>query len=228
MSQTTKACVRGCTLYRRHLVDCADRDACSGCLPRRAEHGYLCSPCYRRFELMLTDLPTVERWLTGNLPTGTGQKPTDDVRVQVSGDGPPMPIKAEVFDARQALRDLADLLCSHWSIMRRVAEPTRGDLEAQSAFLLRWLPDIAQREIAARWWDWLALATSNAHALAPWRPALRRVPTIPCPECGETNLVIFGGESDVTCLSCRTMIPERRFGLWEQIITEELASGSHH
>jgi hypothetical protein len=38
--------------------------------------------------------------------------------------------------------------------------------------------------------------------------------------------VIFGGESDVTCLSCKIVITEARFGVWERVLrmSEEEAS----
>jgi hypothetical protein len=66
----TKPCIRGCGIRNRHLPDCDGETPsgrpCKGCLPRRAEHGNLCWPCHRRLELMLTDAPVVDRWLTGN------------------------------------------------------------------------------------------------------------------------------------------------------------------
>lgn len=72
----------------------------------------------------------------------------------------------------------------------------------------------------------LAETMRDAHQLAPWRPITRRIPGIPCPgeNCGETNLAIYGGDTDVTCLSCRTTINERAFGLWEQIVLNREAS----
>ena len=71
------------------------------------------------------------------------------------------------------------------------------------------------------WWEELAEHTSNAHALAPWRPAMRRIRRVPCPRCGETNLGIFGGESDITCLSCRAMMTEDQFELWQTVLRME-------
>ena len=62
---------------------------------------------------------------------------------------------------------------------------------------------------------------SEAHALAPWRPTVRRIPRVPCPGCEETNLVIFGGESDITCQSCGIMMTEDRFAMWERVLAEE-------
>src|SRR5690349_9476755 len=89
MSETTEACIRGCSLYRQHLTDCdgftdMGRE-CTGCLPRRAQYGHLCHTCHRRLELMLHDAPTVVSWLTGNL-TGSVKHVYDEVRVKVSKD----------------------------------------------------------------------------------------------------------------------------------------------
>jgi hypothetical protein len=222
VSQTTEACIRGCSLYNQHLVECMD-DMCRGCLPRRAEHGHLCYPCHRRFELMLTDAPTVCRWLTGNL-AGHGSAP-DDVKVQSSGDGPPLPLKAAVFDARQLLSDRLAIWADHWAEVKSIAAP-RHSPEADSEFLLRWLRGVETLDWIGDWWEELAECMTDAHALAPWRPALRRVPGVPCPGCEETNLVIFGGESDITCLSCKIVMTEERFGLWERVLKTEREEAS--
>lgn len=224
MSETTKACVRGCSLYLRHLADCEDRDECRGCLPRRAEHGNLCWPCHRRFELMLTDSPVVYRWLTGNMATGSGAA-TDAERVTGSREQP-APIKVMVFDQRQLLADRlaawVDDLCEH----KGLTGPNRHSAESDARFLLTWLPGIEKLDWVGDWWEELAETLSDAHSLAPWRPEVKRIPRTPCPECAEVNLMIFGGESDVTCGSCRTMIPERHFGIWEKIVKGEVQVAS--
>jgi len=220
----TEACHRGCTMFARHLDECEGTDGtCRGCLPRRADHGHLCWPCHRRFELMLTDAPTVHRWLTGNMASGQGAAP-DDMKVQSSGDGPPLPLKAAVFDVRQLLADRLALWADDWAENHRVTAP-RHSVDADAEFLLRWLPGIERLEWIADWWEELAETMSDAHALAPWRPVMRRLPDVPCPECNAVNLVIFGGESDVTCLTCKALITERMFGLWEQIVQDEEVAG---
>lgn len=220
----TKPCVRGCSLYRRHLADCADPDACRGCLPRRAEHGHLCWPCHRRLELMLTDAPVVYRWLTGNMAAGEGAaRAKEDHDRRGGGDGAPTPVKLDVLDLRELLGARLALWADDWAEHHSVTAPRHG-VEADAEFLLRWLPGIERLEWVGDWWEELAETMSDAHALAPWRPTMRRVPGVPCPECQETNLGIFGGESDVTCLSCRTLIRAEHFALWERIITDEKAA----
>lgn len=215
---TTEACARGCALYRQHLADC-DTDDCRGCLPRRAQHGHLCWPCHRRLEMMLTDADTLDRWLTGNLASGQGAAP-EDVKVKTSSDDP-APIKVHVFDKRQDLRDhwatWVDWLCERESL----DGPGRHTVKADARFLLAWLGRVEYWAEIDDLWEQTAMLCSEAHALAPWRPAVRRVGSIPCPECGEVNLVIYGGETDVTCQSCHTLIREEHFGLWERIVTDE-------
>lgn len=221
----TRACIRGCSIYRQHSTECEDRDRCRGCLPRRADIGLLCNPCHRRFELMLTDAPTVVRWLTGNIGAGQGQAMDEigqgKVKQHRKGEGSPAPLKVAIFDVRQLLLDRLTIWVDHHCEDAGVAGPAEHTVEADSEHLLRWLPSIAFWDIVGDWWEELAEVYIDAHALAPWRPTARRVPGIPCPECAETNLMIFGGESDVTCASCRTLIREEHFALWERIVKEE-------
>ena len=229
MTETTQACIRGCTMLRRHLSECegANDDTCRGCLPRRAEHGRLCFSCHRRFELMLTDADGVFRWLTGNLTSGEGQAPAKTGWITGSkGDGPPLPIKAHIFDVRQLLADRLAAWVDDMCEDRGLTGPKTHDVAADAKFLRTWLSTVESFDWIGDWFEELAETMSDAHALAPWRPEVKRCKGVPCPECEEVNLVIFGGESDVTCMSCRTMIPEDRFGLWEQIVAEEKREAS--
>ncbi|MFJ9387724.1 hypothetical protein ACIRON_02815 [Nocardioides sp. NPDC101246] len=221
--ETTKECVRGCSMYRRHLDECEGGN-CRGCLPRRAEHGHLCWPCHRRFELMLTDAPTVSRWLTGNMRVGEGAARAKEDHEQRRGTGePPAPLKLEVTDLRDLLGDQlaawVDDLCEHV----RLSGPGRHSVETDSRYLLTWLSTVERLDWVGDWWTELAETMSQAHALAPWRPEMKRCKGIPCPQCEETNLVIFGGEEDVTCLSCRMIIPPGRYGIWVLALGQENA-----
>lgn len=211
-------------MYREHLSDCEDRETCGGCLPRRATHGLLCHTCHRRFELMLTDAPVVYRWLTGNLTAATGRDPDlsmwDGDRPELGSDQP-LPISAAVFDLRQLLADRLSAWVDDFAEDVDVEKPARSTVEADATFLLRWINSLELCDWIGDWWVELAETMSDAHALAPWRPSLRRVPHVPCPGCEETNLVIFGGESDITCQSCRIMMTEDQFGLWERVLKVE-------
>lgn len=230
MSETTKACTRGCSLYRRHLTDCDGYDDtgrdCRGCLPRRAEHGNLCWPCHRRFELMLTDAPVVYRWLTGNMAAGEGAARAKEQheRSGAKGEDVPAPVKLDVMDVRDLLADQLAQWADELAERKSLSGPSRHTVAADTKFLRTWLPGVERFEWVGDWFEELAETMSDAHALAPWRPEVKRCRGVPCPGCAEVNLVIFGGESDVTCMSCRTMIPERQYGLWERIIRDERAA----
>ncbi len=225
MNEATAACVRGCSMYRRHLVECEDQERCRGCLPRRASHGNLCDTCHRRLELMLTDAPGVCRWLTGNMAAGGSAGDSDKI---TGSRERPLPIKADLYDLRQLLADRLALYVDDWVEHKGLQGPGRHAVESDAKYLLTWLPGLCKLDWIGDWWEELAETMSEAHALAPWRPTMQRCKGVPCPneDCGETNLVIFGGESDVTCLSCRTMIAEKSYGLWVQIIEDgrEVAS----
>ena len=43
---------------------------------------------------------------------------------------------------------------------------------------------------------------------------------------GTRNLVIYGGDSDITCQTCKTMIRAEHFPLWEQIVAEDKAKAA--
>ncbi len=237
MSETTRACVRGCAILRRHLTDCDGTDPagreCRGCLPRRADHGLLCWPCHRRFELMLTDAPTVYRWLSGNLTAGqSAARAKDDFERGGKGaklPDPPAPLKVDTLDVRDLLADRLHLWVEHFIEGTDLAPPKplgehaplAAVIEADAAFLLRWLPSVERCDWIGDWWEELAECFRDAHAIAPWRPAMRRVPRVVCPRCGETNLVIFGGESDISCLSCRSLMTSAQFELWGRVLRME-------
>jgi hypothetical protein len=224
MSESTAACIRGCAMYRRHLVDCEDPGSCPGCLPRRAEHGNLCKTCHRRFELMLHDAPGVYRWLTGNLQAGSSAaRAKEDHERAGGGKGAksaevPAPVKLEILDVRDLLADRMTCWVDDLVETVGLTGPETHTIEADCRFLRTWLVTVERLEWVGDWWEELAETMSDAHALAPWRPAMRRIKRVPCPGCGECNLAIFGGESDVTCLSCRIMMTEDKFGLWERVL----------
>ncbi len=223
MSEMTAECVRGCSLYNQHLTDCEDRETCKGCLPRRADHGGLCHTCHRRLELMLHDAPTVVNWLTGNLASGSSAAANGDI--VKSSKELALPIKAGIYDERQAICDALAAWADDVAETLGVTGPLAHTPEQDSRFLLTWLTSIERLDPIGDWWDELAEHTSAAHALAPWRPAMRRVPGVPCPRCSETNLRIYGGESDVSCGSCSGMMREDEFELWQTVLkTEEAAS----
>lgn len=224
------ACARGCTVRRRHLAACENPDDCRGCEPRAARHGRLCWPCHRRLSLMLVDAPQVDGWLNANLAASTSSAAKEDYeRARGSADGSPAPLKVAVLDVRQELSDQlaswVDNLCEEHvgGDGRPLRGPDSHTVAADAGYLLTWLDRVEASDWVADLWDELAETMSAAHALAPWRPEMRRCHGISCPECEETTLVIFGGDEDVTCLSCRALILPARYGLWVRVLVEEVS-----
>jgi hypothetical protein len=134
----------------------------------------------------------------------------------------PAPLNLAILDARDLLADqLAELVDDPWA--DGITRP-RHRAEADAKFLLTWLSRLERQEWIGDWWTALAETMSACHALAPWRPEMRRCYGIACPECEETNLVVFGGDEDVTCLSCRTMIPPDRYLIWTRILADGVSA----
>lgn len=226
MNDLETSCTRGCAMRNQHLSECNGQSAsggtCHGCLPRRAQHGRLCWPCHRRLELMLTDADTVDRWLTGNM-SGSGAAAAKQYIKHTKSDSPPMPIKAQIYDQRQLLRDHLSTWVDQLVELERLHGPDQHAPDKDAGYLLQWLDRIERWDVIGDLWEYTADMYAQAHALAPWRPEMKRLGAVPCPECAETNLAIFGGEADVTCLSCRTMILSKHYGIWESIVKGEVA-----
>lgn len=175
---------------------------------------------------MLTDAPILYRWLSGNMAAGSGAARARQDYERGGAEGSPAPIKAGVLDIRDLLADRLAAWVDDMVETAHLTGPKDHTTEADAKFLLVWLTAIEKLDWIGDWWEELAETMRDAHALAPWRPEMRRCRGVPCPECSETNLVIFGGDSDVTCLSCQTLIPERHYGLWEQIVREQAVAAS--
>lgn len=242
--QATPSCERGCKWARHHIkgtptepgCPCDDPNhdgsvlghtCCRGCAPRPAKHGRLCWPCHRRLQLMLTDAPVVADWLHVHvLRTSTTQRIRQDYEL-AAGDGfPPIPLDVEIM-AQQATVERAVIgWCGTLLQATNMTGPDRLTVSTASAFLLVHLSTIELHDWVVAMFADLAEVQSEAHALAPWRPAMRRMEGIPCPTCSECSLVIFGGEDDVTCLNrdCREMIPPGRYGIWVRMMTEEVSA----
>lgn len=224
MSQV--ACIRACTVKGRH-VDCDDPDDCTGCELRAAKYGLLCKPCHLRLELMLHDAATVDDWLTVNMGAlGSVAAKEDFERAKGGDDGSPAPISVGIFDVRQLMRDRftlwVDDLCSVIVDMNGKAldGPERHDVRTDAAFLRHWLDSWERKDWIEDAWNELAECMTDAHALAPWRPAMTRRSGIPCPECEATMLVTFGGEECVTCLSCKSIMSQNGYAMWLQVLRE--------
>lgn len=212
-------CLRECVRARRHTTSCPTHD-CPGCLPRTAEHGHLCGPCHRHLQLMLTDAPHIAAWLTVHLPRGNGSQVRTDAELRHGTTAPPAPIDLDVLELTHlwatSLWGWADELADEHHLRR--PDPT---INACAAFLLRWQTTIEASPWVDAFYDELVDITRDSHHHTPWAPELRRVHGIPCPECHTCALVVYGGQSDVTCQECRLTIPEHRYGIWTRMLAHE-------
>jgi len=172
---------------------------------------------------MLTHAAAVDVWLSGNIGNGE-ESPKfrqDYEQAHAAEDGSPTPLRLQVYDARQELRDhwaeWVEWLCERESLHG----PDEHTVERDATYLLTWIDRIEAWDTIGDLWGQTAWLVSCAHALAPWRPEKRRLGQLPCPECGEANMVIYGGDAHCTCMSCGAVILAEHLGLWEQIAREE-------
>lgn len=218
-------CVRDCRRRDAHLPNCGD-DECRGCEPRRAQHGNLCWPCHRRLELMLHDLPSVVEWLRAHLNRGAAQRIRDEVEmIRAKNAEAPAPIDLEVLDHIDVmfacvLGWMDNLIEDVAAAGSKLKAPDVRDVRHAAPWLERHIRTLELQPWIGEAWVELAESMSIAHGLAPWRPEVRRIQGIPCPECKAVSLVIYGGESDVTCTRCRMMYPEERYGIWARMHEE--------
>jgi hypothetical protein len=170
---------------------------------------------------MLTDAPIVWRWMSGNM---SSQSAGLDGDLITGSREEPAPLNLGILDARDLLADQLAELVDDVCETRNLTGPKRHTVEADAKFVLTWLGTVEREDWIGDWWTALAETMSACHKLAPWRPEMRRCYGIACPECEETNLVVFGGDEDVTCLSCRTMIPPDRYLIWTRILADGVSA----
>jgi hypothetical protein len=106
---------RSCTIRGEHLSGCLG-GTCTGCLPRKAEHGCLCRNCHEKWVAALG--VTVE--LVTFLLSG-GSAPVDVNRSR-GKPGPRLPIPSGRIAADQIVTNLCDVIVAH-AKAARVPEP---------------------------------------------------------------------------------------------------------
>lgn len=222
-TEDSRVCARSCYLPRRHLAGC-DGDRCNGCTPRPAAHGDLCWPCHRRLELMLTDMPSLDAWVSVHLPRGSRPRPPRQAEIRRTKGEPPLPIDLDILDMGEqitaSLAGWVDLLVEDTSL----TGPERRDVEHLAGYLLTHIGAVECQPWIEDAWEELDYVASQAHRLVPWRPEVRRCKGIPCPECQAYALAIFGGQDDVRCLECQTLIPRERYEIWTRMLDGEASA----
>lgn len=84
MTNVPDPCACGCVLRGQHRTECADREACKGCLPRPAQFGRLCAWDWQRLNADVVDAPALVRYLWALAHSGE----TGSAEVKVQGGDP--------------------------------------------------------------------------------------------------------------------------------------------
>lgn len=236
-----RPCSRGCTVARRHLAACEDQEACRGCQPRSAEFGALCYGCHKRLlnllevaggqvilldvmaglrgEVELTAMTTAKIRTTWRTSTDQDFRYLYAKPAMVSHQSSE-PLRVACMDSAQEITDRLSLWVMHLVNDYLAPDPEEG-VEAMAGFLVRHIERLEAREAIGDELEKWCEIMSQAHSLAPWREQVARLHGIPCPECHATTLVMFGGDSDVTCLRCKAAMSSDRYGLWTRMLADE-------
>jgi len=116
-------CIRGCVQARQHATDCPDQDACKGCQPREAKHGWLCEGCHIRLLDWLTNAPGQHTLLKITATPSLSQAMQLDA-IHASTYGAPTPLNVA---AASTMTNLTDIL-SGWVEMLADQNGMRGPI----------------------------------------------------------------------------------------------------
>ena len=241
MTTEHQPCVRGCTVWNHHISDCEDRDACRGCQPREAEFGLLCFGCHKRLlnllgvaggqsmllHAMAGDTGEVEMTAVTTAKIRTMWRTDSDqdfrtlyAKAVVASHGASEPVRLACIDSAREIEDRLSLWCVNLVNDHQLAD-VEDDVRLMGAFLGRHSLLLEHRPGIGDEMQQFTEVMSQAHSLAPWREQVARLRGIPCPECHTTTLVMFGGESDVTCLRCKATMDQHRYGIWTRVLADE-------
>lgn len=251
---TPIACARGCTVRDRHLSTCPELDAelpdCTGCQPRAADAGQLCTVCVGRVTRALLDAPHLVGWLRENVAPGA---PADAPRVAGTREAPAPLSIAAVDDIDAVYAALANGITGYCRTsgltgprltgVRAVTTPDGGsrvaglrsevtDAEAVgqlAAWALEHLTGILTQPWAATWHDEVTVIHRAANNRWPRHDPARKLP-IPCPSCDRVMLfmhppVAAGHPTTVTChaTECARVLTEADYWLRAQTLYAERA-----
>jgi hypothetical protein len=128
------ACIRGCTIARKHETECPDRDACKGCEPREAKHGLLCEGCQTRLLDWLTNAPGQYALLAiAAMPSMAQSLKGDADAVRSVQDGAPSPLNIAAASTMTDLTDVlscwVEMLADQYGMRGPIALMTRNAIE---------------------------------------------------------------------------------------------------
>lgn len=222
------ACVRGCLVPLGHVPPCtctvqcpAHDEHCTGCQPREAERGLLCSGCSRRLRDHLGEREQPEgphglAWAWAHIvaahpfiatpapATGSGKRAVSDPEAERLANL--VALRCDIRDTLAALTaDVAERagLTGPADVQVFMDQPSIGNdriiVRRCTAWLLRHVESLESSPAVPDAWEQLGLLMTQAHALAPWRPAPTRIDGVPC-RCRSIALDDFGDE--VKCAAC--------------------------
>lgn len=210
---------------------------CRGCLPREAESGWLCEHCHRYLDQWLADgkensLLYAWRYLRTRYAPVQSSSAHQDWERSGTREDLPSALREAVLDCRRLMEDRVFIGEERArQVLTLPAEKPIADLPPFSmaegvAFLRNHLLRIEDnRDLVA--WLFVRVQDSmvDAHRLAPWRATATKVRgadgPIPCPHCERKTLMMYGGDSFVTCASCHMTIHRERFDQWSAMIESE-------
>lgn len=200
---------------------------CRGCLPREAAHGRLCEHCHGRLVEWLQSVGALYRWLSVNIAPGTAAGAKQDWQRPAAADGAPAPVRIAVLDVRNLLVDrLLELEDCARDVFDRPPRQGRFSLARAALFLEGWLSRLEDDEdLVAHAFELLEDLFRRARSVAPWEDRPRRITGIICPQCEQATLEVRPGMEDVTCRTCRAVIPKQRYEIWTRILADEASGG---
>lgn len=141
------ACASGCTSRARHLATCEHQDdgTCTGCLPRIATVGYVCTGCTGRYVRAISEAPDLIAHVRLHLDPAFRGLPAEDgsdgqgkAKGKGQGKHTPAPLALDVVDA-------ADELYSELASWVRV---TCDELDLTMPTIHAWRPEGAAGQVA--------------------------------------------------------------------------------
>lgn len=210
--------IRPCTHRNQHRVTCADHDGwkaelrpgkCTGCLPRKADRGFLCHHCYDHVEQAYADWPRFVK--LAEATDGRAVAPdSDGIRGSASDGYSNLPLTVLAID--ECTRLLASFA---------------GDS------LDMWVSN----ENGARDAVQFAKAALTAYRTVEVEEQRRPIPAVRCNHCGYRALMwqptpFIGGHVEVECQNCGHVIDQDRLERFEgqrtfQRRSEACADGDH-
>jgi hypothetical protein len=105
--ESAYACASGCTSRGRHLVECEHREdgECTGCLPRLATSGCVCSGCTGRYVRSVSEAPDLIAHLRSQLGPAAAAQEDGKSKPKGKGQGKhtPAPMSIDVVDIADRL-----------------------------------------------------------------------------------------------------------------------------